>query len=39
LRRVEESALAILEKLKSLPLGIKESFANSFAKGIESLLL
>ena len=39
LRQVEELALAILEKLKSLPPRMKESFANSFAKGTESLLL
>jgi hypothetical protein len=35
---VEESALAVLDKLKSLPPGLKESFANSFAKGAENLL-
>jgi hypothetical protein len=34
----EDSALAVLEKLKSLPLGMAESFANSFAKGTKSLL-
>src|SRR5205807_8997240 len=38
LHRVEESALAILDKLKSLPPGLAESFANSFARGTESLL-
>jgi hypothetical protein len=35
---VEELALAILQKLKSLPLGMAESFAKSFAKGTESLI-
>jgi hypothetical protein len=35
----EESALAILDKLKSLSLRIKESFANSFTKSAESLLV
>jgi hypothetical protein len=35
---VEESALAIFDKLKRLPLGMKESFAKAFAKGAESLL-
>jgi hypothetical protein len=38
LRMAEDSALAVLEKLKSLPLEMAESFANSFAKGTESLL-
>jgi hypothetical protein len=38
LQLAEESALAVLEKLKSLPPGMAESFANSFAKGTESLL-
>ena len=35
---VEESALAIFDKLKRLPPGMKESFAKAFAKGAESLL-
>jgi hypothetical protein len=35
----EELALAVLQKLKSLPPRIAETFANSFAKGIESLLV
>src|ERR1700730_1239471 len=35
---VEELALAIFDKLKRLPLGMKESFAKAFAKGVESLL-
>lgn len=38
LQLAEESALAVLEKLCSLPPGIAESFANPFAKGTESLL-
>jgi hypothetical protein len=38
LQLAEESALAILQKLRSLPPGMAESFANSFAKGTESLL-
>jgi hypothetical protein len=38
LRMAEDSALAVLEKLKSLPPGMAESFAKSFAKGTESLL-
>jgi hypothetical protein len=38
LQLAEESALAVLEKLKSLPPGMAESFANSFAKGTVSLL-
>ena len=38
LQRAEESALAVLDKLKSLPPGLAESVANSFAKGTESLL-
>lgn len=38
LQRVKESALAVLEKLRTLLLGMKESFASTFAKGIESLL-
>jgi hypothetical protein len=35
----EESALAVLDKLKSLPPGMAESFTSLFAKGAESLLL
>jgi len=35
---VEESALAVFDKLSDLPLGIKESFAKAFVKGTESLL-
>src|SRR3979411_2679792 len=35
---VEESALAVFDKLKRLPPGMKESFATAFAKGAESLL-
>jgi hypothetical protein len=35
---VEESALAIFDKLKRLPLRMKESFAKAFTKGVESLL-
>ena len=35
---MEELALVVLDKLKSLPLGLKESFANSFAKGAKNLL-
>ena len=38
LQRAEESAFAILDRLKSLPPGLAESFANSFARGAESLL-
>jgi len=38
LQLAEELALAVLEKLCSLPPGMAESFANSFAKGTESLL-
>jgi hypothetical protein len=38
LQMAEESALAILDKLKSLPPRMKESFANEFAKGAKSLL-
>jgi hypothetical protein len=37
-QRVEASALAVLDKLKSLPPGMAESFADSFAKGADSLL-
>jgi hypothetical protein len=33
LQMAEEPALSILQKLKSLPPGIAESFAKSFAKG------
>jgi hypothetical protein len=35
---VEESALAIFDKLKRLPPGMKESFAKAIAKGAESLI-
>jgi hypothetical protein len=38
LQLAKELALAVLQKLKSLPPRIAETFANSFAKGIESLL-
>jgi hypothetical protein len=38
LQRAKELALAILERLKTIPPSMKESFANSFAKGVESLL-
>jgi hypothetical protein len=38
LQRVEASALAVIDKLQSLPPGMAESFANSFAKGADSLL-
>jgi hypothetical protein len=38
LQRVEASALAVIDKLRSLPPGMAESFANSFAKGADSLL-
>jgi hypothetical protein len=38
LQIVEESALAVLDKLKSLPPGTAEAFANSFASGSERLL-
>jgi hypothetical protein len=34
----EESALAILDKLKTLLPGMAESFASSFAKGAANLL-
>ena len=34
----KDSALAVLNKLKSLPPGMAEAFANSFAKGTKSLL-
>jgi len=34
----EELALAVLKKLKTLPLGMAESFASSFIKGTASLL-
>lgn len=37
-QRVEASALAVLDKLKSLPPGMAEFFADSFAKGADSLL-
>jgi hypothetical protein len=39
LQRAETAALAVLDKLKSLPLSMAESFADSFAKGIDSLLV
>jgi hypothetical protein len=39
LQRVEESAHALLGKLKALPPGMKESFANSFVEGTETFLL
>jgi hypothetical protein len=35
----EELALAILDKLKSLPPGMAEAFANSFAIGAKRLLV
>jgi hypothetical protein len=35
----EESALAVLDKLKSLPPRMAESFANSLAAGAERLLV
>jgi hypothetical protein len=38
LQMAEESVLAILDKLKSLPPGMAESFASSFAIGAERLL-
>jgi hypothetical protein len=38
LQLAEEAALAVLKKLRSLLPGMAESFANSFAKGTESLL-
>jgi hypothetical protein len=38
LKPVESSPLAVIDKLKSLPAGMAESFANSFAKGADSLL-
>ena len=38
LQRAEESALAVLEKLKNMPAGMAELFANTFIKGAESLL-
>jgi len=34
----EDLALAVLNKLKSLPPRMAEAFANLFAKGAESLL-
>jgi hypothetical protein len=39
LQMAEESALAVLDKLKSLPPGMAEAFANSFATGAERLLV
>jgi hypothetical protein len=38
LHRAEASALAVLDKLKDLPPSMAEAFADSFAKGTESLL-
>jgi MULE transposase-like protein len=38
LHRAEASALAVLDKLKDLPPGMAEAFADSFTKGTESLL-
>jgi hypothetical protein len=38
LHRAKASALAVLDKLKDLPPSIAKAFANSFAKGTESLL-
>jgi len=38
LQLAKELALSVLQKLKSLPPGMAETFANSFAKGTESLL-
>jgi hypothetical protein len=38
LHRAEASALAVLNKLKDLPPGKAEAFADSFTKGTESLL-
>ena len=35
---VVEPALAVLDKLKSLPPGMAEAFADSFAKGSNRLL-
>jgi hypothetical protein len=35
---IEESAFAIIDKLKELPAGMAEPFARSFAKGAETLL-
>jgi hypothetical protein len=39
LQQAETAALTVLNKLKSLPLSIAELFADSFAKGIDSLLV
>jgi hypothetical protein len=38
LQMTEESALAVLEKIRALPPGMAESFASSFMKGTASLL-
>jgi hypothetical protein len=38
LQRAEAAALAVLDKLKSLPPGMAESFADAFAKGTDNLL-
>jgi hypothetical protein len=38
LHRAKALALAVLDKLKDLPLSIAKAFADSFTKGIESLL-
>lgn len=38
MRRVEESAFAVLDKLRGLPSGMAEPFANAFANGAEKLL-
>jgi hypothetical protein len=35
----EELALAVLDKLKSLPPRMAEAFANSFARGAKRLLV
>jgi hypothetical protein len=39
LQMAEDSALAILDKLKSLPPSLVESFASSFAVGTKRLLV
>ena len=38
LQRAEATALSVLDKIKSLPPGMAESFVDSFAKGADSLL-
>jgi hypothetical protein len=38
LHQAEASALAMLDKIKNLPPGMAEVFADSFAKGSENLL-